>query len=89
MRVALENTQVFNGGNYAYQANGRQQSVLCHSAFVPFRVVALFRSPAVVPLVRVQRDSDFTMRGTVRKAEFVGRGHQLTFTLTVGEAQVK
>jgi hypothetical protein len=38
---------------------------------------------------RVQRDADFNMRGTVRKAEFVGRGHQLTFTLTVGEARVQ
>ncbi len=50
--------------------------------------MALFRAVDALPLRQVQPGADFNERGGVRKAEFVGRGHALVFTLTVEEAPV-
>lgn len=88
MSLTLESTQAIRDEGYAYQANGRAESVLYHGATIPARVVALFRAAAAAPLAGVAPNAGFAVRGTVRKAEFVGRGRALILNLSIGESSV-
>ena len=88
LRLTLAGTQATTEGGNAYQANARPQETLYHGGTIPVYTGALFRPANAGPLAQLQVNTEFSVRGVVRRAAVVGRGATVVFSLVIGEAQV-
>lgn len=72
----------------AYQASARPKDALYHGASIPVTVSAVFAAANAAPLRSLKANVESTVRGVVRRAEFVGRGTTLAFVLVIGDARL-
>ena len=87
--IQRSDVQAIQEDGYSYQVNGSQVNLLDQGDSIRSQVVALFRDANAVPPGRVaQQKADFSVKGSVRRAESVGRPGGLMLGLTVGDSQV-